>query len=404
MGEKRKEFCLLTFPELSMDMLSEDNVITLGENDDLLNELGMNEDSNILEDSEFEEKEDKTTEEVDPNGIFESNPESVGSNKESQESEEEDTSSVDETSPNSDNNLYATVAQTLYSDGILSTLDEDKIKEITDADSIVQAIKDDIEERTLSRFSEQEQRIIEALNNNVEPDIIKQYEKSIHSLENLKEEQLIAESDEGENLRKQLIYQDYINRGFKPERAKKEVEKSINGGDDIEDAKLALESLKEDYKTKYQDILDEAKQEAENNKKLLEEHLEKFKKTVMETEEPIPGFKVDSRLRKTIYDNATKPVYSENGRNYSKFQKFIKDDPLKAEYLFNVLFSATEGFKSFDKLISKSVKATTKEATKKLAKVIENSSRTTLDVDNSSPFGEFNEDDAKSMPILLNNY
>ena len=56
---------------------------------------------------------------------------------------------------------------------------------------------------------------------------------------------LSDESEKGEKLRKDLIYQDFLNRGYSKERATKEVQKSLNAGTDIEDARESLKSNKE---------------------------------------------------------------------------------------------------------------------------------------------------------------
>ena len=77
------------------------------------------------------------------------------------------------------------------------------------------------------------------------------YEKTLNILNSIKEEDVNAETEDGENLRRQLIYQDYINRGFKPERAKKEADKSVDNGTDKEDALEALESSKDYFKSEY---------------------------------------------------------------------------------------------------------------------------------------------------------
>ena len=69
-----------------------------------------------------------------------------------------------------------------------------------------------------------------------------------------------SENNEGENLRKQLIYQDYINRGFSKERATREVKRSFDSGSDLEDAKEALESNINFFKNKYEDLIKEAKE------------------------------------------------------------------------------------------------------------------------------------------------
>lgn len=70
-------------------------------------------------------------------------------------------------------------------------------------------------------------------------------------LDKISEDQLSEESKEAENLRKQLIYKDFINRGYSEERAKKEVKKSLDTGNEIEDALDALQSNKDFYQESY---------------------------------------------------------------------------------------------------------------------------------------------------------
>jgi hypothetical protein len=77
-------------------------------------------------------------------------------------------------------------------------------------------------------------------------------------LESLTEEDLADESEKGETLRKNLIYQDFVNRGYSKERAAKEVQKSLKGGTDIEDAKEALSSNKEFFQEQYDGLIKEA--------------------------------------------------------------------------------------------------------------------------------------------------
>ena len=52
---------------------------------------------------------------------------------------------------------------------------------------------------------------------------VKKYENTLNFLDSIKKEDISDESDKGEKLRKDLIYQDFINRGYSAERAKREV-------------------------------------------------------------------------------------------------------------------------------------------------------------------------------------
>ena len=59
-----------------------------------------------------------------------------------------------------------------------------------------------------ARMDERQKRIDEALAVNVQIDDIKRYENAITYLDGIEEDVLVDESDESENLRKQIIYQD----------------------------------------------------------------------------------------------------------------------------------------------------------------------------------------------------
>ena len=100
-------------------------------------------------------------------------------------------------------------------------------------------------------LDETQRRISEALNAQVPVDSIKMYENTIRQLSSITEEQLQEESQDMENFRKSLIYQDLINRGYTQQKAEKEVKKSLDAGTDIDDAIDALYSNIEFYKNQY---------------------------------------------------------------------------------------------------------------------------------------------------------
>lgn len=97
-------------------------------------------------------------------------------------------------------------------------------------------------------MDERYKRVDEALSAGVEPTQIQRYEQYIKALDNITEDNISAEDEAGENLRKNLIYQDCINKGFSQQKAMKMVERSIKAGTDIEDAKDALQDNKTFYK------------------------------------------------------------------------------------------------------------------------------------------------------------
>lgn len=113
----------------------------------------------------------------------------------------------------------------------------------------------------------------------------------------IKEEYITDETEKGERLRKNLIYQDFRNRGYSEARAKREVEKSFNAGTDIEDAKEALESNREYFSNQYQDLIKEAQEEAKEEQRKIKEEAAQLKKSMLEDKEVFTGITLDKTTR-----------------------------------------------------------------------------------------------------------
>ena len=101
-----------------------------------------------------------------------------------------------------------------------------------------------------------QRRISAALEADVESDTIRQYENVLGFLDSVKEESITDEGEQGEDLRRKLIYQDFLNRGYSKERAEREVKKSFDSGSDIEDAKDALEIIEKMPKSKFDETVE----------------------------------------------------------------------------------------------------------------------------------------------------
>jgi hypothetical protein len=113
-----------------------------------------------------------------------------------------------------------------------------------------------IDQQIKAGLDERQRRIDEALDLNVDSSEIKKYENTLSYLNQIDEASITADDAKGEELRKQLLYQDFINRNFSKERAQREVQKSLNAGSDIEDAKEALMSNKEFFQNQYNSIIE----------------------------------------------------------------------------------------------------------------------------------------------------
>lgn len=361
--------------DLSMDAFIDENELF---SPSVEEENDANEQPEALEDLGLEDtKKDSADEEIDPNNIFGTSQEEVGGEDDDndihqgQETEDASSDNDDKSGSNSPEStqFYSTILSSLRDDGILPDIDEDLIKTAKTPEDFATAI----EKQVAARLDETQRRIKEALDNGVEPDEINNYEGTINYLNSIKEDDLSSDTEEAKSLRENLIYQDYLNRGFKPERAKKEVDKSITAGTDIEDAKSALESNKEYYMHSYQSLLKEQEDLAKEAKEQRRKEMETFSKKILDTEEPLSGVKVDQLTRKKILENATKPIYrDEEGNLMTSIQKYIKENPIDAQYYLNLFYTLTDGFKDINKLVKPKVAKTTKENIRSLESKLRN--------------------------------
>lgn len=331
-----------------------------------------------------EEKKEETTDFDEDNPFGTSQKESVGSEDEDIQGKG-DTDDKGISSSPKNKNFYSSITDALVVDGIFPDLDKETIQNVKTPEDFQKII----EEQINARFTEKEKRINEALNNKVEPSVIQQYESTIDYLNNINDNSLSAEDEEGENLRRQLIYNDYLNRGFSKTRAEKMVNDAINNGTDIDDAKDALQGVKDFYNNKYKEILDSAK---ENEKKLAEERIkqsENLKKSIMEDKNLYGDVDIDKVTRTKIYDFITKPVHKDSNGNYmTALQKYQSENTIEAMKNFAICYTLTNGFKDWSKLGSKQAKKEVKKGLANLEKVINSTSRNN---DGSLGFVSFDE-------------
>jgi hypothetical protein len=130
------------------------------------------------------------------------------------------------------------VLNALKEDGILPELSDEDITNVKDDEGF----KDAIEKVIQDRLDERTKRIENALNAGADIGEIKQYENILSTLNNIDEDALKQEGAKGDDLRRRIIAQDLMNRGYSEDKIKREVKKSFDAGTDIEDAIEALQA------------------------------------------------------------------------------------------------------------------------------------------------------------------
>lgn len=367
------------FEELEgISMLTDDQVDVLfgeGGEDDKGNGGGQelpkdNPDEDPSKNKPAEEK----PEDIDPNNLFggeggddddKDNPESVGGKK--NQGKKDDAPSTKSVPP------FSSLAKALKEEGVLLDLEDSEIEGIKTGDDFTALI-----ERTIqSKFDERQKRIDEALNNGVEPSIIHQYEQTIHQLDSITDEQVEAESDQGETLRRQILYRDYLNKNFSEERAKRAVDRAFADGTDVEDAKEALSSIKEIVRAQYQAKLDEAKAEEAEVKRQQAEQAKALRKGLLEDKEIFGDLEVDKATRQKALEAIIKPVYQdpETGAQYTAIQMYEKENRVEFLKKIGLIWAMTDGFKTLDGLVKGKVKKEVGKGMKALEDTLNNTQR-----------------------------
>lgn len=297
-------------------------------------------------------------------------PTSEGVGEEEDNENENDAISTD--GDGSSPNIYSSIASALKDDGIFSDLED------TDLDSVKtpEDFAELFEKVVSAKLDERQKRIDAALSNGVEPNTVKMYEQTLQYLASINEEALSAEGEEGDNLRRQLIYNDLTNRGYSHEKAVKELEKSFKSGSDVEDAKDALEALTNYYNEGYTNVQKEAKAHVEEAKRIQKKQADDFRKLVLEDEVKLGESKLDKKTCQRVYDAVSKPVYKdkETGQLLTAVQQFQKEHPLEFLKQLGMWFVLTDGGKNTDGFTKQQLREEKNKSIKELGRKINSTS------------------------------
>lgn len=224
-----------------------------------------------------------------------------------------------------------------------------EIGEINTIDDFNDLVQNQIDSGINSRY----RNIEAALQSGVPGSEINKFEQTLGFLNGITEAQLESESDASMDLRKNIIYQDYVDRGFSHERAIKMVESSVSQGMDIQDAKEALEALKQNYSYNYNNLI-EASRQREYERQMEIQNQTAMLQNKLENEENLFGsIKVTKNMRQNAFSYLTQPI-DQYGQTY--IQKHMAEDPSDFWSKIGLIYAATDGLTKMDKVFNDEVK------------------------------------------------
>lgn len=250
-------------------------------------------------------------------------------------------------------NVISSFAKAMRADGYLQNLKDEDLENITDAHSMAEAIKKEVE----AQLSQEQLRIKQALDGGANADEINQYHTALENLNNLTDEIVTADNEQSKNLRMNLIYRDFLNKGIAEEKAKQLTLRSVEAGTDKDDALDALQANKDYFQEKYDNLLKGAEDKQNAAKNEIKKQAEELKAALLDSEEVFKGFKLDSKTRQKAYDAVTKPVYrTQDGRQLTAIQKYAEEHPVEFRKALGTYFVLTNSFQGIGELLNKEVR------------------------------------------------
>ena len=258
--------------------------------------------------------------------------------------------------------VISSFAKAMREDGYLQNLKDEDFNSINDAHSMAEAIKKEVE----AQLTQEQLRIKQALDGGVDAKEISQYHTAIENLNSITEDIVVADTEQSKNLRMNLIYKDYLNKGIPAEKAKQLTIRSVEAGTDKEDAKDALQANKDFFQKKYDDLLKGVEDKKKADQATFEKQANELKTTLLDSEEVFKGLKLDAQTRQKAYDAVTKPVFkTSDGRQLTAVQRFAEEHPVEFRKALGTYFVLTDGFQGIGDLLNKEVR---KQVQSKLSK------------------------------------
>lgn len=338
-------------------------------NDDVVQQGDKNNVEDAKTVTEESNKQKNNITDVNPDELFGGLQESVGDGEEENQGGENNS---EKGGNNSSPNFHSSVLNALKEDGILPELSDEDITNVKDDEGF----RDAFEKVIQDRLDERTKRIENALNAGADIGEIKQYENILTTLNNIDEDALKQEGAKGDDLRRRIIAQDLMNRGYSEDKIKREVKKSFDAGTDIEDAIEALQANVQFYTQKYGDLIEEGKEQAKKYKEDMRRQGEELRKSIVEDKGIFDEIGMDKRMRQKVYDNISKPSYKTKDGNWlTEIQRYQMENQADFLKYVSLFYTMTDGFKDLSPLIKKQVKKERTSSIKELENKLKGTNR-----------------------------
>lgn len=250
--------------------------------------------------------------------------------------------------------FFSSLVQALKEGGVLADVEE---KDIKNQEDFLKVIDESVKAREFQDLNDTQKEYLEALRSGIPHENVVAHQQAQENFASITDESIEDESEEAEQLRKNIIMTNYMSKGFSEAKAKKIVDKLVESGEDISEAKDSLVELKEAENKTFENQKLKVIQDKKDRQKKDEEDMATLNKIVNDTKEIIPGLNIPSNVRKQIIKELTQPVgYTEDNRPLDRISKYLYENPIEGRVKLAYLLAVTEDFKKMNVLENKKAK------------------------------------------------
>tara|TARA_R110002073_G_scaffold96375_5_gene222702 strand:+ start:21 stop:1220 length:1200 start_codon:yes stop_codon:yes gene_type:complete len=215
------------------------------------------------------------------------------------------TATADE-SADKNSSFFTTIASILADEGDIY-LTKEEASEVKTAEGFIETIKKTIKQNEYSNLNPAQQQALKAFEAGVPAQEYVKSQNDIQVLENIQEADINADSEEGKDLRINLMVHNYVTKGIAENEAENLANLQVDAGKDKE---VALQAHKALYANAQIDIDARAKEKADKDADAVvrnNEYRANLKANIT-TADILPGVKLNPTMRDMIYNSVTTPA------------------------------------------------------------------------------------------------
>lgn len=294
------------------------------------------------------------TKNTDSEGKQIASPEKVTTEENQGKAEQGTEKSSNSSSPQPVDNskLFTSLAAEMKSKGVLPSLDLENT-EIKSLEDLQKAVKAEID----SGLDERSKAIEKAMRLGLDANRTATQLDTINKLKEIPAD--FVAKPENINFRRDVMVQDFINKGYDKERATTMAQRSIDAGTDLDDADFALKAVIQHEENQYEAVISKAQEKDQKEMNDIE-------KVIHSESEILPGVTLTKEQKQDMYEKIT----TDLGGRENAYMKAKKEDPINSRVKAELLFHLTKGYSDFSVFGKKQVQ----EANKGFEDLLKNSS------------------------------